>query len=208
MDYMRDMKDNEFELAIVDPPYGIGEDGKGTLRHRSHLNVYTHFNKKEWDVKKPTSDYFGKLFQVSKNQLIFGANYFVENLFSSMGWIFWNKLMGGDFSDGELIFTSYQRALKIVTMRPERNCATNPISAEKWKRIHPCQKPVKLYEWLLQNYAKPGDRILDTHGGSMSLVIACINMGHSITCFEKDKDYYDTAVARIEEHKKQQRLFI
>lgn len=206
LEAMREMPDNAFELAIVDVPYGIGEHGKGISRHKG-FNHYTVFEPKEWDYKKPSEEYFQELFRVSENQIIWGANYFAEYLPSRMGWIFWDKLIGGDFSDGELAFTSFNRALKKFTKSIERNRATNLASAQKWKRIHPCQKPVALYKWLLTNYAKAGDTILDTHLGSGSSRIAAYDLGFDFYGFELDRDYYEAQEKRFAEHLKQPKLF-
>ena len=195
MKLMARYEDNYFELAIVDPPYGIGE-GKKTVRTRKkHVNRVVHDNK-EWDSNIPTKEYFAELKRVSKNQVIWGANYMVEHLPPSMGWVFWEKKIGGDFSDGELAYTSFKRALKMFT---------------KWSgganKIHPTQKPIQLYEWLLMNYAKEGDKILDTHLGSGSIAIACHNLGFNLTACELDKDYYNSAMKRLEQHKQQIRMF-
>lgn len=206
MEYMRGVPDKHFQLAICDPPYGIKEHGVGINRHRGG-NVFTEFKSKGWDNKIPDSVYFNELKRVSENQIIFGGNYFVEHLQPTMGWIFWNKLIGGDFSDGELAYTSFQRALKMFTKSPEKNYATNRFSAKKHQRIHPCQKPVPLYKWILKNYAKEGDKIFDSHGGSMSIAIACDQMNFDLTLCEIDKDYYDAGVRRFENHKKQLTIF-
>ena len=206
MEGMANMKDNEYDLAIIDPPYGIGEDGKGNTRHRNSP-PFTEFKVKGWDRIRPNKKYFNELFRISENQIIWGGNYFVNYLRPKMGWIYWDKLLGGDFSDGELAYTSFERALKKFTKSPEKNYSTNKYSAMKWKRIHPTQKPVALYKWLLKNYAKPGDKILDTHLGSGSIAIACWDMGFDLTGYEIDKDYFDAMTKRFENHKKQLQLF-
>ena len=195
MELMSRYEDNHFDLAIVDPPYGIGE-GKKTIRTRKkHNNKIVHKDK-DWDNSIPNKEYFNELKRVSKNQIIWGANYMVEHLNPSMGWIFWEKKIGGDFSDGELAYTSFDKALKMFT---------------KWSggndKIHPTQKPVKLYEWLLMNYAKEGDKILDTHLGSGSIALACHNLKFDLTACELDKEYYDSAMKRIEKHKQQLTMF-
>lgn len=207
MEAMAEMKDNEYQLAICDPPYGIGESNAGFESRgcsspkweRARPTIYVQ---KDWDTEPPPPEYFIELFRVSQNQIIWGGNYFPSYLQPSMGWIFWDKRTSGDYSDGELAYTSFKRALKMFVFtwagfRKGEPCA----------RIHPTQKPVKLYEWLLTNYAKPGDKILDTHLGSGSIAIACYNLGFSLTGFELDEDYYKAAVQRLEEHKKQGRLF-
>lgn len=190
MDCMEGMKqypDKYFELAIVDPPYGIGEaDGRCRTR-KKHNNKVKH-TKKDWDIERPSADYWNELRRVSKNQIVWGANYFTEYLPPSMGWIFWNKKIGGDFSDGELAYTSFDRALKMVT----KWSGNNGIA-----RIHPTQKPVALYRWLLANYTKQGDKILDTHLGSGSSRIAAHQLGFDFTGFELDKEYFDAAEKRF-----------
>jgi site-specific DNA-methyltransferase (adenine-specific) len=187
--------DDYFDLAIVDPPYGIGESNKKQRTRKKHVNRIVH-KAKEWDNEIPSAKYFKELKRVSKNQIIWGANYMVQHLEPSMGWIFWEKKIGGDFSDGELAYTSFKRALKMYT---------------KWSggndKIHPTQKPVKLYEWLLMNYAKEGDKILDTHLGSGSIAIACHNLGFDLTACELDKYYYDAAMKRLEQHQQQLTMF-
>ena len=196
MEGMKDYPDKYFGLAIVDPPYGIGEDG-GKFRDRKG-GGHRVLEKKSWDSQAPNLEYFKELKRVCVNQVIWGANHFA-GVFdsSSSGWIYWNKLMGGDFSDGELAYTSFNKALKSFTYCNKRGGA-----------IHPTQKPIKLYEWLLKNYAKEGDKILDTHLGSGSIAIACHNMGFDLIGYEIDKEYYEGAVKRLNEHKKQMQLFV
>jgi site-specific DNA-methyltransferase (adenine-specific) len=186
MEYMKGMEDNAFDLAIVDPPYGIGEDG-GRFRDRKG-GGHRVLPKKDWDSCTPSPEYFTELKRVSENQIIWGANHFASSFdSSSSGWIYWDKLMGGDFSDGELAYTSFQKALKSFTYCNKRGGA-----------IHPTQKPVKLYEWLLANYAKEGDKILDTHLGSGSSAIAAHYGGFDFVGCELDEDYFKAASARIE----------
>ena len=193
MELMSRYKDNHFDLAIVDPPYGIGEDG-GKARTRGSKK--TNGIKKKWDNSKPENNYFHDLFRVSKNQIIWGGNYFADLLPASRCWLYWQKNMGGDFADGELSWTSFDKVVKQYTKR-----------SETFNRIHPTQKPVKLYEWLLMNYAKEGDKILDTHLGSGSHAIACHNLGFELTACELDKDYFDAFVKRFKLQTAQQRMF-
>ena len=203
IEFMQSVPDKFYDLAIVDPPYGIGEDGGNKNRTRkknNHKKIVNHL-KKEWDNDKPNKLYFEELFRVSKNQIIWGGNYFIENLSSKMGWIFWNKLIGGDFSDGELAWTSWNRALRMFTY------SYHGDTKGGHNRIHPTQKPIKLYEWILINYAKEGDKILDTHGGSQSSRIACFNLGFELDIIELDKDYFDAGNKRFDQHKKQLTLF-
>ena len=195
MEYMKGLDDNAFEIAIVDPPYGIGEDG-GRFRDRKG-GGHRVLPKKNWDSTTPNAEYFIELKRVSINQIIWGANHFSASFdSSSSGWIYWNKLMGGDFSDGELAYTSFSRALKSFTYCNKRGGA-----------IHPTQKPVKLYEWLLANYAKEGDRILDTHLGSGSSAIAAHYGGFDFVGCELDEDYFKAASERIERETAQIDMF-
>jgi len=203
MEAMAEMPDKAYELAIVDPPYGIGESSTGFESRgcsspkwkRARPTIYAQ---KDWDTEPPPKQYFDELFRVSKNQIIWGGNYFVKHLQPSMGWVFWDKRTSGDYSDGELAYTSFGRALKMFVFTWSGFRKGEPCA-----RIHPTQKPVRLYEWLLKNYAKPGDRILDTHLGSGSSAIACDIMGFDFTGYEIDKDYYEAAKARLEQHQRQ-----
>ena len=194
MQLMARYEDNHFDLAIVDPPYGI-EVNKMTLGSGKYKN-----KGKQWDSETPKQEFFDELFRVSKNQIIWGANYMIDKIkMSSMGWVYWDKMNGtSDFSDGELAFTSFNRALRSYK---------HHLSMDRSKRFHPTQKPIKLYEWLLMNYAKEGDKIIDTHLGSGSIAIACHNLGYDLTACELDKDYYEAAMKRIQQHKQQTRMF-
>lgn len=195
--YMQTLPDKCFDLAIVDPPYGIKRDGKdkSTSSHGGHKG-YTF---KGWDNKIPDQLYFDQLFRVSKNQIIWGANYFAQYLPASMGWIFWDKGQRIDNSDGELAFSSFNRALRCVIK--------NRAILLKEGTFHPTQKPIYLYKWLLQNYATPGNNILDTHGGSMSIAIACHEMNFDLTVCEIDSDYYEQGIKKYKDFIKQQVLF-
>jgi site-specific DNA-methyltransferase (adenine-specific) len=204
---MAEMKDNEYDLCVVDPQYGIGESSKNYASRavstakwkRAIPKIYTL---KKWDDSKPEKIYFDELMRVSENQIIWGANYFSNFLPPSMGWIYWNKNTSGDYSDGELAFTSFDRALRCFNFT-----WSGFRKGEPCDRIHPTQKPVKLYEWILKNYAKPGDHILDTHHGSGSLAIACYNLDFDLEAYEIDEEYHAASIARLEQHKAQQRLF-
>ena len=189
MDVMAEYPDKHFDLAIVDPPYGIGEDG-GKCRTRGSKR--TNGTSKNWDKETPPTEYFDELRRVSRNQIIWGGNYFTDKIPPSRCWIYWQKDMGGDFADGELAWTSFDRVVKQWRKR-----------SETFGRIHPTQKPVKLYRWLLENYAKPGQRILDTHLGSGSSAIACAQFGCEMTGCEIDSEYFADAVERIGRELKQ-----
>ncbi len=203
MELMARYKDNHFDLAIVDPPYGIKtinnifKNSTPKNRNKKRKEKYTS---KNWDIK-PNKKYWEELFRVTKNQIVFGANYFTENLCSTSGWAYWDKNTGkNDFSDGEIIFTSFNRALRSykINSKSGTNGGKN--------RIHPTQKPIKLYEWLLMNYAKEGDKILDTHLGSGSIAIACHNLGYDLTACELDKEYFEAAMKRLNNHTAQLRI--
>lgn len=198
MDLMARYPDKYFELAIVDPPYGIGVDGqkKSTSKHGGRrAKIF-----KGWDNKSPVLEYWQELFRVSKNQIIWGANYFTQYLPASMGWVFWDKGQRIANSDGELAFTSFKRALRVFELN-------RVYITEYGDTNHPTQKPVALYKWLLHNYAKPGDKILDTHLGSGSIAIACHDYNFDLTACELDKEYFDAAMKRIAAHTAQTKLF-
>jgi site-specific DNA-methyltransferase (adenine-specific) len=198
--------DKHFDLAIIDPPYGIGESLKkreNTISEKWKSPKKKIHATKTWDIEKPGDDYFVQLFRVSKNQIIWGANYLVDKIQKpSMGWIFWDKKNGNsDFSDGELAYTSFEKGLR------KFEWLWNGFQKEKpEKRIHPTQKPVALYKWLLTNYAKTGDLILDTHVGSASSLIACYDMGFDAVGFELDADYYKASKQRLEDFMRQPRI--
>jgi site-specific DNA-methyltransferase (adenine-specific) len=186
MEGMARYPDKYFDLAIVDPPYGIGEDG-GKCRTRGSKK--TNGIKKNWDNEKPSNEYWKELFRVSNNQIVWGGNYFADKLPVSRCWIYWQKELGGDFADGELAWTSFDKVLRQYKKR-----------SETFNRIHPTQKPLALYKWLLQNYAKQGDKILDTHLGSGSSRIAAYEMGFDFTAFELDKEYFEAQEKRYKAH--------
>jgi len=191
MEAMKEMSDNQFDLAIVDPPYGIDINSSGRLGHYGGKG-------KKWDKETPSQKYFDELQRISNNQIIWGGNYFF--LKPTRCFLIWDKQQPQNvsFASCEYAWTSFNLSAKTFYMRPQN--ADNI-------RIHPTQKPVKLYEWLLMNYAKEGDKIHDTHLGSGSIAIACHNLGYDLTGYEIDKDYYESAIKRIEQHKAQQRLF-
>ena len=199
MEAMKEMSDNQFDLAIVDPPYGIAGNpsrhkGSGKLKNRFLNKNADKFA--EWD-KAPNQSYFDELFRVSKNQIIWGGNYFL--LPATRGFVIWDKQQPfPNFSACEYAYLSFQVPSKIYVQA---------VTRTKEKKIHPTQKPVKLYEWLLLNYAKEGDTILDTHLGSGSIAIACHNLGFELTGYEIDKEYFEAAKKRIEQHTSQKRLF-
>lgn len=200
MKYMKDIPDKYFELAVVDPPYGINVN-MNAGRKKGEKKRYVD---KKWDNSIPDDVYFKELFRVSKMQIIWGGNYFTNYLTPSMGWLLWDKDVpdGVSFSDFELAWSSFNIAAKRVKIP---YCGFVGLNGEK--RLHPTQKPVKLYEWILINYAKEGDKILDTHLGSSSSRIAAYNLGFDFTGIELDKEYFDESVKRFENHKAQLTLF-
>jgi site-specific DNA-methyltransferase (adenine-specific) len=207
MAFMADKPDNFYDLAIVDPPYGIGADsqkesfsqskkGEGQ-RHRKQ------WIKKGWDDNIPNAKYFNELFRVSKNQVIWGGNYFIKYLDNTRCFLSWDKVQDFNGSDFELAWTSFDKPSKVFRMsRIEAYSNNNTLNKDFFIKIHPTQKPVKLYEWLLMNYAKEGDKILDTHGGSGSICIACHNLKFDLDWCELDKEYFDAASKRFDWYKK------
>ena len=203
MELLRQTPDKYYSLGIIDPPYGIGQDGS-TNKTRGKLATpkdYKPFYGN--DLFPPDEKYLNELVRVSKNQIIWGANHFLG--WTSPCWIVWDKDNSGDFADCELAWTSFTTAVRKFKFR--WNGMLQQDMKNKEERIHPTQKPVKLYRWLLKNYAKEGDKILDTHGGSMSSAIACHQMGFDLTLCELDKDYYEAGVKRFREQTMQQSLF-
>ena len=190
MQLMARYEDNYFDLAIVDPPYK--EDVKGL---KAGLNR-VHFNYKALSTP-PIKSYIEELFRVSKEQILWGFNYYLELLPNTDCCIIWDKHQNGHFSEAELAWSSVGKT----------RIYDRPYQKDIGNKIHPTQKPLQLYEWLLMNYAKEGDKILDTHLGSGSIALACHNLGYDLTACELDKEYYDAAIKRIEQHKQQIRLF-
>ena len=207
MDAMREFPDKFFDLAIVDPPYGLRVDGISVIKNKSGDKNHKYDNSKMWDNEIPDVSYFIELLRVSKNQIIWGGNYFLDVLGYCKAPIIWDKLNGESmYADGELAWTSrgLPRNLRIFK---HQWCGAFKDSERKAEKIHPTQKPVALYLWLLNNYAKQGDKILDTHVGSASSLIACHRLGFDYWGFELDKEYYDAACERIAREKSQPTIF-
>jgi|TARA_R100000030_G_C3250368_1_gene122836 site-specific DNA-methyltransferase (adenine-specific) len=201
MELMARYEDNYFDLAIVDPPYGIdlANMNMGAGNKPKHCNKKRRgFKAKDWDIKTPPKEYFKELKRVSKNQIIWGGNYF--ELGVCYGFCIWDKGSpeGMSFSDCEFAWHSFKKVAKLYKYSTYKNKA----------KIHPTQKPIKLYEWLLMNYAKEGDKILDTHLGSGSIAIACHNLGYDLTACELDTEYYNAAMKRLKQHTQQLRITI
>ncbi len=202
MELMANLKDKEIDLAIVDPPYGIGA-GSTKFKNGTSKNKTINYKIIDWDYAIPDNKYFKELCRVSKNQIIWGGNYFSNLLNNSQCWVFWDKGTGDNsYADGELAWTSFNSVVKKFFHSWVGANAKNITD-----RIHPTEKPVKLYEWLLTNYAKQGDLILDTHVGSASSLIACENLGFKYIASELDKDYYSQSLQRLEAHLAQGKLF-
>jgi len=210
MELMARYSDKYFDLAIVDPPYGIDihkmnytQNTKGGVAKRNDYSAIT-----DWDSNVPNKEYFNELFRVSKSQIIWGGNYFELPLTKS--WIIWDKKTeekySNDFADCEMAWNSFNKPAKVV--RYLWSGMLQPNMKDKQKRIHPTEKPYQLYKWILNKYAKPNDKILDTHLGSGSIAIACHDYGFDLTACELDKDYFDKAMQRINNHINQQNLFL
>jgi site-specific DNA-methyltransferase (adenine-specific) len=197
MEAMAKMPNKSYPLAIVDPQYGIGVNKMTLGNGKNKINR----GNSDWDKKAPDSTYFDLLKRKSINQIIFGANHFIDNFpfnCNSSCWIVWDKGTGdNDYADGELAWTSFDSVLKIF-----KKSWVGANAKNETNRIHPTEKPVALYKWILKIYAKPGDKILDTHGGSMSIAIACYEMGFDLDLWEIDPDYYKAGKERFEKFKK------
>lgn len=221
MTFMKGLPDKSYDLAIVDVNYGLGEaqgqyksrnNGRTDTRNGRQINVkHPGYEKKDWDKEPPPIEYFSEMMRVSKNQIVWGANHFISRMpYDSSGWIVWDKVNGdSDFSDCELAWTSFDRGLRKVTYMwsgflQGKSIEEGEINQGSVKmrelRIHPTQKPIALYKWLLQNYAKPGNKILDTHGGSMSIAIACYDLGFDLDLCELDPDYFKAGKERFDAH--------
>lgn len=225
MTMLREAKDNEWDLAIVDPQYGIGESMKTQSRplmakQKNGTRLYVSSARKhavkEWDKERPSPEYFEQIRRVSKNQIIWGGNHFADLLPKSTGWIVWDKCNDeSDQSDCELAWTSFDCGVRIIRYMWNgflQGSASNGKIAEGNKklneeRIHPTQKPTYIFRWLLNRHAKQSDRIVDTHAGSFPLGLACHDYGFALTATELDKDYYEDACKRFRGHVAQTKLF-
>lgn len=201
--------DKYFDIAIVDPPYGIGwtdsiNYSESQKAHQVKCGYKLHTPKK-WDSEKPTAEYFAELRRVSKNQIIWGGNYFTDCLPPARGWVVWNKMCETFTAiNNELAWSSYEKKIPIFS-RPHG--MDKGFLDKDGGHIHPTQKPVALYSWLLERYAEKGQRILDTHMGSGSLAIACHRAGYPLVACEIDTEYYEKAIERIKRDQRQTRLF-
>jgi site-specific DNA-methyltransferase (adenine-specific) len=203
---MKRFPDKYFDLAIVDPPYGIGESGK-TNKSRGKLCAAKDYGIKNWDNSSPDKEYFEELIRVSKNQIIWGANHFIDKIpFGSPCWVVWDKDNGAnDFADCELAYTSFKTAVRKFSFRWHGMLQGDMKNKEI--RIHPTQKPVSLYLWLIDKYGKDANRILDTHIGSGSIRIAAHKNKKELIGFELDPEYYAAQEKRFQEAIRQQSIF-
>lgn len=198
MDLMRDTPDGFYDLAIVDPPYGIGVGDNKAGMGRRKGDARATYKMGDWDSSPPPQEYFSEIRRVSQNQIVWGANHFIEMMpMNSPCWLIWDKRFSNEvsFAAAELAWTSFKSTAKKFECHPVQD-----------GRIHPTQKPVALYNWLLANYAKPGQRILDTHLGSGSIAIACHYFRAHLTATEIDPDYFAAAIDRIERETQQVEL--
>jgi site-specific DNA-methyltransferase (adenine-specific) len=199
---MREMQDNAFDLAIVDPPYGIGAGGTN-FKNGTSKSKTIDFRENDWDKNIPPAEYWQQLFRVSKNQIVWGGNYMTEYLPPKSCWLFWDKGTGDNsYADGELAWTSFDGAMRKIT-----KSWVGANAKDEGDRIHPTQKPIYLYRWILDKYAKEGFKILDTHLGSGSIALACWDMNYDLTAFEIDENYHKKAFKRFEKHSKQMQLW-
>lgn len=193
---MKEYPDKYFDLAVVDPPYGIGAENQAGPKEHG----WTQWPLKSWDSETPSIEYFNELFRVSKNQIIWGGNYMTKFLPPSKGWIIWDKGQR-EFSlaDGEMAWTSFDKAMRIHTLH--RSVANQEI------KLHPTQKPVKLYDWIFKNYSEPGQKVIDTHLGSGSSRISAHKYGLHFTGFEIDEEYFNAQQRRFKDYQSQLKLF-
>ena len=212
MDLLKRTPDKYYDLAICDPPYGINADENAFKNGiNCKANGFKEHKKGSWDNAIPKKEYFEELFRVSKNQIIWGGNYFTEFLPPVMSWIVWDKMQYNfSFSHGELAWNSFKSKLLIFKYARGNESGFAPKIKQGMKQglnIHPTQKPIALYKYCLETFAKQGDKILDTHLGSGSIAIAAHDYGFELTAAELDKEYYDKAIQRIKNHTNQTKLF-
>ena len=197
MEFMREVE-KQYDLAIVDPPYGI--DWMQQIQNPNKKANWKQYDNKEWDKQIPIDEYWNELFRVSKNQIVWGGNYMTDKLYPSPCWLIWDKMQEFSGAVFEMAWSSFKSPARAFRMsRVEAYANQN--------KIHPTQKPIKLYRWILQNYAKQDDRILDTHGGSMTLARAAYEEGFDLDIMELDKEYFDKGVLAFKQHISQYSLF-
>ena len=214
LEALKGMEDNQYDLAIVDVNYGIKQDGRNNHTRSKKAKSLDYRNSFKYDDRAPDTEYFDLLKMKSNNQIIFGANHFIDNfpfMCNSSCWIVWDKVNGNnDFADCELAWTSFKTAVRIFRFRWHGMLQGDMKNKQKY--IHPNMKPIQLYKWLLKNYGfnKDGSKltILDTHFGSLSIGIACADMGFNLTAYEIDVDYFNSAVKRLYNHINQLNAFV
>jgi site-specific DNA-methyltransferase (adenine-specific) len=197
---MSEYPDKCFDLAVVDPPYGIIRSGHNGVKAKNSKHNWKSHTWKDWDNQRPNQTYWNELFRISKNQIIWGANYFTSFLQPSMGWIFWDKGQDLSMSDGELAYTSFNRALRRIKINRNQLILDGGT-------IHPTQKPVKLYDWIFTKYAENGMKILDTHVGSGSSRIAAHKHKLDFIGYELDEEYWNAQEKRFAQYKSQLTLW-
>ena len=205
MSALKSMRENEFELAIVDPPYGIGINKQSLGEGGGLYRQPKTYKRGDWDYNIPTDKYFIELQKHTHNQIVWGGNYY--NLYPTPCYIVWDKNNGAtDFADCELAWTSFKSPVRKYKYTWS-GFVQQKMGKDKESKIHPTQKPIQLYKWLLKNYAKENDRILDTHLGSGSIAIACWEMGFDLVGYELDTDYFEATCKRLNDHFNQQTIF-
>lgn len=204
LDILKQLPDKCIDLVLTDPPYGINVAKNGKVGGGKCCKV-TDYGAKEWDSEIPHKEIFEEIMRVSKNQIIFGGNYFVEYLKNSPCWIVWDKLNTGNFADCELAWTSFKSAVRKYEFLWNGMLQQNMQNKEK--RIHPTQKPADLFGMILRDYSKEGDLIADFFSGSGTTAIACYNLKRKFICVEKDFDYWKASCKRLEDHQRQGVLF-
>lgn len=204
MDILKQLPDKCIDLVLTDPPYGIGE-AAGKNKSRGNKAIAKDYGNKDWDNSIPEKEIFNEIFRVSKNQIIFGGNYFVEYLTNSSCWLVWDKNNSGDFADCELAWTNFKSAVR------KYKWTWNGMLQEDMKhkdiRVHPTQKPLKLFEMILNDYSNENDLILDCFSGSGTTAVACHDLKRRFICIEKDKEYYEKSIERLKQAQIKQRLF-
>ena len=205
LDFLKKCPDNYFSLVLTDPPYGINASKnirKGEQHGKALCKSGLNYEVKDWDSGIPCEEIFKEILRVSKNQIIWGGNYFVEYLKNSPCWIVWDKVTGNNcYADCELAYTSFPTAVRQFTYMWKGMLQEN--MKQKEIRIHPTQKPLPLFSWCLENYSKEGDLILDCFSGSGTTAVACHNLHRRFICIEKDPEYYAKSVERLEEVQRQ-----
>lgn len=204
LDILRQLPDKCVDLLLTDPPYGIDYGGqliKGEeYKTQTNKHGWRNFGNGEWDKERPSAEIFREMLRVSKNQIIWGGNYFADLLPASQGWFVWNKMQRNfSLADGELAWTSFDKALRIFDYSRGQ--------ANQDEKIHPTQKPLKLIEWCLARGGVENDLVLDCFSGSGTTAVACHNLHRRFICIEKDPEYYRASCERLEQAQRQQTLF-